>query len=402
MVAAAVVGSAAIGAVGSSMAADAAGDASAAQTQAASDANALQQQIYDRNTENFQPYLNAGNAGLNALLYRLGLGSGTGGRDMSEQEIRNELRGQYTTSASTGNPPTVQEALQQNGLNDARSRNFSNATWGYDPSAQRWGYQLEYIQGGDAGGTSTQWVYANPTGSTPETVDEAALNAAVQDRLAQQAAAKNDPLYGSLLSSYQAYVPYEKYTPLTDEEFRADPGYQFRLDQGNESIQNMAAATGNLNSGRALKDAMNFSSGLASQEYGNAYGRHVNDYVTGLNSHIQDYNTGFNAFNTNQTNQYNRLAALAGMGQSSASALAGVGQNYANQVGNNLAQSANAQAAGSVAQSNAINQGLGSVANAGLNYAALNNQGAYTSGYTPTSAATGNVNSLYGAWRPVA
>lgn len=402
MVAAAVVGSAAIGAVGSSMAADAAGDAAAGQSQAAADANALQQQIYDRNTENFQPYLDAGGAGLNALLYRLGLGSGTGGRDLTEQEIRNELRGQYTTSGSTGKPPTVQEALAQNGMNAAMHRNYSNATWGYDPQAQRWGYQLEYAGGGDVGDPSTKWVYADPTGTTPDSVDEAALNAAVQERLAQQAAAKNDPLFGSLMSSYQAYKPYEAYTPLTDEEFRADPGYQFRLDQGNQSIQNLAAATGNLNSGRALKDAMTFSSGLASQEYGNAYGRHVNDYVTGLNSHIQDYNTGFNAFNTNQTNQYNRLAALAGMGQSSASALAGVGQNYANQVGNNLAQSANAQAAGSVAQSNAINQGLGQVANAGLNYAALNNQGAYTSGYTPTSAATGNINSLYGAWRPVA
>jgi len=408
MVAAAVgVGTAVAGVAGSAMSSSAAGKAADAQSQAAADANQLQREQYEQNTANFQPYLDAGNAGLNALLYRLGLGTGTSasGRAQTEQEIRNELRGQYTTGANTGRPPTVEEALAQNGMRGANARGYSNATWGYDPQAQRWGYQLEYIQGGDAGGTSKQWVYAEPTGSTPEAVDEAGLNAAVQARLAQQqqdqAARAADPNYGSLMQAYQAYKPYEAYTPLTEADFRADPGYQFRLDQGNQSIQNMAAATGNLNSGRALKDAMTFSSGQASQEYGNAYGRHVNDYLTGFNSHVQNYNTGFNAHNTNITNQFNRLAAIAGMGQASASSLAGVSQNYANQVSNNLAQSANAQAAGTVGQSNAINQGLGSLANAGMNYAAMSQSG-YGGGYTPSTPATGNVNSLYGAWRPVA
>ncbi|MNV19048.1 hypothetical protein D3C71_1098910 [compost metagenome] len=211
-------------------------------------------------------------------------------------------------------------------------------------------------------------------------MDEAGLNAAVQERLAQQQAAKSNPLYGSLLSTFREYKPF------TEADFKVDPGYQFRQTEGQNAINNMAAATGNLNSGRALKDAMSFNSGLASQEYGNAYNRFNNDYIT-----------GFNTFNTNQTNQYNKLAALAGMGQSSASALAGVGQNYANQVGNNLAAGANAAAAGAVGQSNAINQGLGSVANAGLNYAAMNSQ----SGYTPSGPAIGNVNSLYGNWGAV-
>ncbi|AZS78796.1 hypothetical protein ELS24_10275 [Achromobacter spanius] len=336
------------------MAADAAGDAAAGQQQAAQDANALQQQIYDRNTENFQPYLNAGGAGLNALLFRLGLGSGTGGRDLTEQEIRNELMGQYTTAGQSGSPPPLASLLT-----NARDRGYSNAQWGFDPQANRWGYQLEYIMGGDAGGTSSKWVYADPQGATSDTVDEAGLNAAVQQRLAQQNAAKSDPNYGWLLKRF------------SETDWQTDPGYQFRLDQGNNALSNMAAATGNLNSGRALKDAIAYSSGQASQEYGNAYSR----------------------FNTDQTNQYNRLAALAGMGQSSASALAGVGQNYANQVGNNLAQGANAAAAGAVGQSNALNQGLGGLANAGLNYAAMTRQ----SGYTPSGPAFGNLNGLYGA-----
>lgn len=396
MVAAAVGGAAVAGLAGSAMSADAAGDATAAQQQAAADANAITREQYEQNTANFQPYLNAGQAGLNALMYRLGLGTGTGGRELTEQEIRNELRGQYTTAGSSGRPPSVSEVLAANGMRGAAASNYSNATWGYDPRAQRWGYKLDYINGGDAGGTSSNWVYGDPVGATGDTVDEAALNAAVQERLAQQAAAKNDPLYGSLLDTYQEYVPYKDYVPFSEAEFQADPGYQFRLDQGNQALQNSAAAAGNLNSGRALKDAMSFNSGLASQEYQNAYGRYNNDYLTGFNSHIQNYNTGFNAFNTNQTNQYNKLAALAGMGQASASSLAGVSQNYAGQISNNLAQSANAQAAGAVGQSNAINQGLGSLANAGLNYAALTDP-SRQSGYVKSGPAFGNLNGLYGA-----
>ncbi|WP_140419924.1 hypothetical protein [Achromobacter denitrificans] len=379
MVAAAVGGAAVAGLAGSAMSADAAGDATAAQQQAAADANAITREQYEQNTANFQPYLNAGQAGLNALMYRLGLGTGTGGRELTEQEIRNELRGQYTTTGSSGRPPSVSEVLAANGMRGAAASNYSNATWGYDPRAQRWGYKLDYINGGDAGGTSSNWVYGDPVGATGDTVDEAALNAAVQERLAQQAAAKNDPLYGSLLNTFKEYKPFSM------ADFEVDPGYQFRLQEGQNALNNMAAATGNLNSGRALKDAMAYNSGQASQEYGNAYGRYNNDYLT-----------GFNVFNTNQTNQYNKLAALAGMGQASASSLAGVSQNYANQVSNNLAQSANAQAAGAVGQSNAISQGLGSIANAGLNYAALTDP-SRQSGYVKSGPAFGNLNGLYGA-----
>lgn len=376
MVAAATVGAAAIGAVGSSMAADAAGDAAAGQTRAAENANELEQQIYDRNTENFQPYLGIGNAGVNELAFRLGLGTGPGGRALTEQELRNELRGQYTTAGTTGRPPTVDEVLTANGMGGAMARNYSNATWGYDPQAQRWGYKLDYVEGGDAGNSSSRWVYGDPQGATADSVDEAGLNAAVQERLAQQAAAKNDPLYGSLLSTFKEYKPFSM------ADFEVDPGYQFRLQEGQNALNNMAAATGNLNSGRALKDAMAYNSGQASQEYGNAYGRYNNDYLTGFNVH-----------NTNQNNIYNKLAAVAGMGQSSASALAGVGQNYANQVGNNLAQGANAGAAGAIGQSNAFNQGINSLANAGMDYAALTRK----SGYTPTGPAFGDLNGLYGA-----
>lgn len=52
-----------------------------------------------------------------------------------------------------------------------------------------------------------------------------------------------------------------------------DPGYQFRLQQGEQALQRAAAASGGLGGGAFLKDTARFSQGLASQEYGAAVNR---------------------------------------------------------------------------------------------------------------------------------
>ncbi|MDT4843477.1 hypothetical protein FQZ97_774110 [compost metagenome] len=379
MVAAAVgVGSAVAGVAGSAMSADAAGDAAAAQAQSAADANQLQRDIYEQNRGNLEPYNQFGQAGMNALEYRLGLGGiGPNGQSLSTQtydQIREELLPQFSGngSFSGGNPPSLAEL----GL-----RNASGATWGYDPYKQKWGYQVQASTGGDADLPYTYWRYADgyQPGGGSGGVDEAGLEAAIQQRLQQQqaaqAAAQRDPLYGSLLDTYR------EYTPFSMADFNADPGYQFRQQQGEQAIERMAAARGGLNSGRAAKDLASFNSGLASQEYQNAYGRYNNDYLT-----------GFNAFNTNQNNIYNRLMGVTGVGQSAANALAGVGSNTANQIGNNMLQAGNAAAAGIVGQQNAINSGIGSVTNALTGYLGSRPQGA--SGYSGTFQPTAGVGGL--------
>lgn len=52
-----------------------------------------------------------------------------------------------------------------------------------------------------------------------------------------------------------------------------DPGYQFRLQQGEQSINRANAARGGRAGGRAMKELSQFSQGLASQEFGNAFQR---------------------------------------------------------------------------------------------------------------------------------
>lgn len=118
-----------------------------------------------------------------------------------------------------------------------------------------------------------------------------------------------------------------------------DPGYQFRLKEGQRNLENSAAARGGLMSGNFLK---------ATTKYG------------------QDY--GANEF----TNIANRYSALAGVGQSANSQLQQAGQNYANAYGQNVQNAGAARASGYAGQANAITGAL----NTGVNA-----YGAYKNGY---------------------
>ena len=52
-----------------------------------------------------------------------------------------------------------------------------------------------------------------------------------------------------------------------------DPGFKFRMAEGQKALERSAAAKGTLLTGGTLKDLGQYSQGLASQEYANAYGR---------------------------------------------------------------------------------------------------------------------------------
>lgn len=130
-----------------------------------------------------------------------------------------------------------------------------------------------------------------------------------------------------------------------------DPSYQFRLNQGTQNLNASAAARGLMGSGQNMKDITDYGQQAASQEYGAAYGRFMN----------------------NQETAYNRLAGLAGIGQTATgganaaagqagagianTTMAGAGASNAALIGG-----ANASAAGQVgganAWSNAINGGM--------------------------------------------
>jgi len=151
------------------------------------------------------------------------------------------------------------------------------------------------------------------------------------------------------------------YTPFSMNAFTQDPGYGFRLKQGQKALDASAAARGGLISGNALKAATAFGQDMGSQEYQNAFNR----YQTERQATLAPYMT------------------LAGFGTGANAANAQAGQNYATNAGNMITGGAAAQAAGGVGAANAVTGAVSQYLNynQGNNLLAALRGGNYT---TPT------------------
>ena len=132
-----------------------------------------------------------------------------------------------------------------------------------------------------------------------------------------------------------------------------DPGYAFRLAEGQKALERSAAARGGLLSGAMLKGTQRFGQELASQEYQNAYNRALTEY----NARVAREATG-----------YNRLAELAGVGQTATGALSSAAQNLGANLGDLYygagTGAGQARASGYLGMGNAVTSALGT----GLNY----------------------------------
>ena len=127
-----------------------------------------------------------------------------------------------------------------------------------------------------------------------------------------------------------------RYTPFGMQQFTADPGYGFRLAEGQKALDRQAAARGGLISGGALKAAQRYGQEMGSQEYTNA----------------------FNRYQTERQARLNPLQSLAGVGQTSVAQLGAAGQTMASNVGEAIGAGAQARASGYMGQANALSQGL--------------------------------------------
>jgi len=141
---------------------------------------------------------------------------------------------------------------------------------------------------------------------------------------------------------------------FTNLDMYKDPGYAFRLSEGEKALGRTATARGGLISGGALKAAQRFGQDYGSQEYQNAFNRAFTGYGTDV---------------ARENQLYNRQAALAGIGQTATNTTNQAGAANAANVGNYMTSGAAAGAAGTVGAANAINQGVSSY----LNYNQGNN-----------------------------
>ena len=138
----------------------------------------------------------------------------------------------------------------------------------------------------------------------------------------------------------QDYGRYGRDFAMSDYE--ADPGYAFRLAEGNKALERSAAARGMVLSGSMFKGLQRYGQDMASQEYQNA----------------------FNRYQTNRSNQLTPLAGLMASGQNASNVLTGAAGQLGTQLGENAMGAGNARASGYVGSANAYADAVSGVSNA--------------------------------------
>lgn len=128
-----------------------------------------------------------------------------------------------------------------------------------------------------------------------------------------------------------------------------DPGYQFRMAEGQKALERSAAARGLTASGYSLKNMDRYSQGFASNEFQNAFARQQSE---------------------NQA-RFGRMYGVAGMGQNAAQSLGQLAMQNNGQMGqyaNNMSELygaiGNARAGGAMGTARAVGDGFKSVGNA--------------------------------------
>lgn len=145
---------------------------------------------------------------------------------------------------------------------------------------------------------------------------------------------------------------------FTMADFTKDPGYDFRMQQGQRGLDSSAAARGGVLSGAAIKASTRYNQDYASGEYQNAYNR----------------------FNADRTARFNRLSSLAGVGQTATNQVNADRSSTAGNVSNNQIGAGNAQASSYIGQGNAMSGAANTLGNFAMNTSYMNK------GYNPYGA----------------
>lgn len=205
------------------------------------------------------------------------------------------------------------------------------------------------------------------------------------------------------------------------ENFQADPGYQFRLNEGLRGVNAASAAMGKLRSGDAAKALQARGEGLASQEYGNWFNRQMQKFQQSrgafeadrgfagqryqFDTNRQDqnfgddrgYGTGLWQFGVNrgdqlfndardyQTNRIdnrtNNLFRLTNIGTNANANVSNAATGFANAQGDSAGRIGDAVGANAVNRGVANNSVVGAIGSAATNF--FTNWGGGSGGYTP-------------------
>jgi hypothetical protein len=172
-------------------------------------------------------------------------------------------------------------------------------------------------------------------------------------------------------------------------DLQMDPGFAFRLQQGQLALERSAAARGGAMGGGAMKDLAGYSQGLASEEYGKAFDRYQTDTAQRYARLFGTAGMGLDA-SSQQANNLNTAARYAGdinmqgagLNLQGQTQVGEFGQRGAFQMGNNAMQGAalksdivtgrgNAEGASKMAQGEAWNNAFVGAGNSAMDAYAL-------------------------------
>lgn len=294
------------------------------------DASALNWLLYNQSRRDQAPYANAGAGAVNLLSYLLGIGGGANGQSASQYD-----------SGKILNKPTASATAGMDGKFGTITGMGSNQFSWTPGSGNKRQYQFLYndgtndvyqrVGGGPGTGVNIDFAVVGKDGKVNFTGQPPIGNQFGGGNTGAPAGSENDPNFGSLMRDFS----------LSD--FQADPGYQFRLGEGQKALERSAAAKGKLYSGGTLKDLTNYNQDFASNEFANSYNR----------------------FQNNRATKYNQLASLAGLGQISANQITGQTGQLGSRLGDytmNAADSmGNARASGYAAWGQGIQGAVNSI-----------------------------------------
>ena len=182
--------------------------------------------------------------------------------------------------------------------------------------------------------------------------------------------------------------------PFSMQDFAMDPGYAFRVQQGQQAIDRSAAARAGLQSGAALKEAARFGQEAGSQEYGNAYNRFLQQRELQLRA-LQ----GLASPGASMASQTGQLGVQTGA--NIANTMLGAGQA----LGQGIEQAGQARASSYMGGATALQGALSGIGQNAMLYGMMNRYGqganpASMAGYTygaPTSMSAGFAPGFMGA-----
>jgi hypothetical protein len=157
----------------------------------------------------------------------------------------------------------------------------------------------------------------------------------------QEDVARQKPFYDVGVNALPELVAASKYTPFGMDQYKQDPGYAFRLAEGQKALERSAAARGGLISGGALKAAERYGQDMGSQEYMNA----------------------FNRYQANRGNTVQGLQSLSGQGMSGVTTLGNQGTNMASNIGSTYMNNAGNIGNAGMAAAGIRNSAYGGAAN---------------------------------------